>query len=296
VISLRLAARALRLTLARSHADPTPDYDLASEDYDAFFTRVMGRHSRWMLGYVDIRPGDAVIELACGTGFLSTDVARRLDGRGSIRAVDKSAGMLRVAREQLAQFEALDVKLEQGDMLEFLRAQDTASADIVICGWAICYSNPVALLREVSRVLRPGGQVAIIETRADALSAMVEALERLFSSDPSLMKSLIRVALPKNAGALRQWLLKAGLTPTVLREGVQTLPCTTPDAALEWVERSGAAAGFRDAVDQSREHEVRSRLNQELERHVARRGSLALNHSFVIGIGRVPPAVIANAV
>src|SRR4051812_32560502 len=119
MISARLAARALRLTLTRSHADPTPDYDLASDDYDAFFTRVMGRHSRRMLQYVDIRPGNDVLELACGTGFLSMDVARCLGGRGSIRAVDKSAGMLDIARKKLAEFNSLDVHLEQGDMLEF---------------------------------------------------------------------------------------------------------------------------------------------------------------------------------
>jgi ubiquinone/menaquinone biosynthesis C-methylase UbiE len=276
----------LRLALNGSRADPIRDYDIASVDYDAFFSRIMGEHSLAILEQVEIKPGDDVVELACGTGHLTVEVLRRLEGRGSIRAVDKSRGMLDVARQKLADPGGVEVRLEVGDMLNFLEAQPAASANVVICGWAICYSKPVRLLEQVARVLRPGGTVAVIESRADALSAMTHVAERTFAHDPSLMTGLVRMSLPKDASTLRRWFVKAGLVPGATTEGEQVLPCASPEDAIEWVERSGAAAGFRDSFDQSREEDVRRLLHAELVRYGEEHEGLELTHTFVAGIAR----------
>jgi SAM-dependent methyltransferase len=283
-----LALRALRLTVTGSKADPTPDYDVAGPSYDGYFTRVMGGHAAGLLAEMAFGPGDTVVELACGTGHLTEQVARRLDGRGTIRAVDKSPGMLAVAREKLAGYAGLDVELAEGDMTEFLRAQPGGSADAVICGWAICYSRPATLLREVARVLRPGGEVGLIETRKDALGTLRHAFERVVAEDPSMLTAMIQVALPRGTGTVERWFRRAGLTPTRLADGEQQLPCRTPAEAIDWVERSGAGAGFRDSFDFSREDEVRARLAAALERHATAHGGLDLRHTFVIGVARRP--------
>jgi ubiquinone/menaquinone biosynthesis C-methylase UbiE len=285
---VRLAARALRLALTGAHANPTADYDAASTDYDDFFGKVMGEHAAGALAEVPLRPGDAVVELACGTGQLTVEIARRLAGSGSIRAVDASAGMLTVAQEKLTGCADLELTFEHGDMFDFLAAQPSASADAIVCGWAICYGRPVRLLEEAARVLRPGGRIVVIETRADALVEMKRVLEHIFAADPALLTGLIRVSLPKNAGTLGRWFGKAGLIPTVLRDGEQVLPCATADEAVEYVERSGAAAGFRDAVEQSRADEVRQRLRAGLNRHAVEHGGLRLRHTFVVGVGHRP--------
>jgi ubiquinone/menaquinone biosynthesis C-methylase UbiE len=294
--SPRLILRACRLALAGSHADPIPDYDIASTDYDDFFSRVMGVHSLAMLEQVEIEPGDDVIELACGTGHLTVEVLRRLENRGSLRAVDLSPGMLGVAREKVADSGSVDVTLEVGDMLSFLQAQPAASADVVICGWAICYAKPVRLLEQVARVLRPGGTVAVIESRADALSAMTRVAERTFAHDPSLMTGLVRISLPKDGNTIRRWFAKAGLVPGAITEGEQILPCVSPEDAIEWVERSGAAAGFRDSFDQSREDEVRRLLHSELVRYAEEHDGLRLTHTFVAGTARSQQAPVQQRV
>jgi ubiquinone/menaquinone biosynthesis C-methylase UbiE len=287
-----LAVRALRLALARSHADPIPDYDAASPDYDTYFSPVMGVHSIVALDEVEVRPGSDVLELACGTGHLTAQIVSRLRGRGSVQAVDKSPGMLSVARAKvdrlLREDQELRVSLEVGDMSEFLAARPAASADLVVIGWAICYGKPVKLLEQVNRVLRPGGHIVVIETRGDALKVLVDQMEKMLATDPSLLTSLIRVNLPKNAAVVARWFTKAGLTVEVAREGEQVLPARTPEEAWEWVERSGAAAGFKDAVDQNRETEVRALLQRNLERYVAQHGALELRHSFVVVTGVKP--------
>ncbi|BAJ32853.1 MULTISPECIES: class I SAM-dependent methyltransferase [Kitasatospora] len=289
---LGLAARALRLTLSRTNADTTPDYDAASSSYDTYFSPVMGVHSLAALREVTVSPGDDVLELACGTGHLTEEIVRRLEGRGSVRAVDKSPGMLAVAKAKVlpeaTRSPGLEVSLEVGDMEEFLRARPDDSADLVVIGWAICYSKPVRLLEQVKRVLRPGGRIVVIETRGDALKTLIEQLEKVFTADPSLLTGMIRVNLPKDAAAVARWFTKAGLTVDVQRDGQQVLPATTPDTALEWVQRSGAAAGFKDAVDQSREEHALELIRKGLADHVARHGALELRHTFVVVTGTNP--------
>lgn len=281
-----LALRALRLKVGGAVADPTPDYDVASSTYDDYFTRVMGGHSIGLLDELTIRPGDSVIELACGTGHLTAEIARRLEGAGRLQVVDKSPGMLDVARAKVTPTPTLDVRFTVGDMEEFMAGRPTSSVDLVVIGWAICYSDPVKLLGEVRRVLRPGGQVAVIETRSDALRTLRHAFESVVTHDPSMLTALIRVALPRTERTLGRWFLKADLVPSTLRSGAQVLPCHTAADAVEWVERSGAGAGFRDSFDTDRENEIRERLQAALEVHRARHGSLGLIHTFVVGVAR----------
>ncbi|MEI5101462.1 methyltransferase domain-containing protein [Streptomyces sp. PmtG] len=291
---LGLAARALRLAVHRAHADPIADYDAASGDYDTFFSPVMGGHSTAALDEVSPRPGDRVVELACGTGHLTAEIVRRLDGRGSIRAVDKSPGMLAVAKAKVGPLvelaPELGVTLDVDDMDTFIRRQPAASADLVVVGWAICYTKPTRLLAEIERVLRPGGRVLVIETRADAHQALTRGLERVFADDPSLLTGLIRVALPKNAAAVARWFAKAGLTVTGQRDGAQVIPAHTPEAVLEWVQRSGAAAGFKTAVDNGREQLVLDRVRAGLAELLAHDGTLDIQHTFVVVTGAKPGA------
>ncbi|MGA5042052.1 class I SAM-dependent methyltransferase [Streptomyces capoamus] len=287
-----LAARALRLTLSKAHADPTADYDAASSDYDTFFSPVMGRHSTAALDEVPVNPGDTVVELACGTGHLTAEIVRRLDGRGAVFAVDKSLGMLEVARKKVLplveEAPGLLVELSDGDMETFARGIPSGSADLVVVGWAICYAKPPRLLAQIERILRPGGHALVIETRADAHKALTDRLEEVFADDPSLLTSLIRVSLPKSAGVVARWFTKAGLTVDVQREGAQVIPAHTPETVLEWVQRSGAAAGFKTAVDNAREQLVLSRVEEGLADVLRREGRLDIEHTFVVVAGRKP--------
>ncbi len=285
---LGLALHALRLRLAHAEADPTPDYDAASPTYDDYFTRVMGGHSLSLLDDVAIGPGCSVVELACGTGHLTAALAGRLQGRGRLTVVDKSPGMLAVARSKVRPAPGLELSFTEGDMEEFLRGLPAQSADLVVVGWAICYTEPTRLLAEAHRVLRPGGQVAVIETRSDALSTLRHAFEEVVAGDPSMLTALIRVALPRSERVLGRWFTRAGLTTTRLDHGAQPLPCRTAEEAVDWVERSGAGAGFRDSFDLSREQEVKDRLRDALDRRRSRSGELGLTHTFVLGVASRP--------
>ena len=62
-------------------------------------------------------------------------------------------------------------------MISALKDIADESFDLVVCGWAICYVNPVQFLKEMKRVLRVNGKVAIIETRSDSEKALDDILK-----------------------------------------------------------------------------------------------------------------------
>jgi SAM-dependent methyltransferase len=174
-------------------------------------------------------------------------------------------------------------------MLAFIKRQEDASADVVVCAWAVCYSHPARILRQVARILRPGGHVVIIETKADALETLRHALEAVLATDPSMMTRVVHVSLPSGPQVLRRWFDRAGLQPGVLREGAQALPWNTAEQMVTWVERSGAAAGFRNAVKPSRQDEARGLLHTELSNRLTADPALRLRHTFVVGVAQLPP-------
>src|SRR5690349_580936 len=107
---------------------------------------------------VPARPGLAALDIGCGTGFLSLELAAR---GHRVTGVDFAPSMLAIARRKAAQ-QHLDLRLEQADaeQLPF----PPGSFDLVISRhvlWTL--PHPEAALDEWIRVLRPGGRVVVID-------------------------------------------------------------------------------------------------------------------------------------
>jgi demethylmenaquinone methyltransferase/2-methoxy-6-polyprenyl-1,4-benzoquinol methylase len=98
-----------------------------------------------------IRPGDTVVDLACGTG----DLCRELAAQGARPiGVDLSFGMLAAARTS--------APLVQGDALG-LPLRDS-SVDGITCGFALRnFASLPPFFAELARVVRPGGRIALLE-------------------------------------------------------------------------------------------------------------------------------------
>ena len=100
---------------------------------------------------LDLSPGSKVLDLACGTG----DLCRELTKRGYRPVgVDRSAGMLAAQRTA--------APLVRGDALRLPFRSN--SVDGIVCGFALRnFASLKPFLMECSRVLRPGGRVALLE-------------------------------------------------------------------------------------------------------------------------------------
>jgi len=132
-------------------------FDRIAPVYDAMnrvFT--MGLDGRWrrLAAAAVVTPGDRVLDAACGTGDLA--IAAR-DAGGKVTGLDFSERMLERARRKSDQIEWV-----QGDALAL--PFGSASFDAATIGFGIRNVDDLdAGLRELARVLRPGGRLAVLE-------------------------------------------------------------------------------------------------------------------------------------
>ncbi len=119
------------------------------------------------------KPGDNILDLACGTGVVTREVAKHVSEPGSLVGVDHSGEMLAVARS-LAEEVGLVAEWVEADAgaLPF----EDGRFDVAFCQQALqFFPDRPAALRELRRVLRPGGQVACCVQKDLDVNPMLKA-------------------------------------------------------------------------------------------------------------------------
>jgi ubiquinone/menaquinone biosynthesis C-methylase UbiE len=109
-----------------------------------------------MLRMAHLQPGMRVLDVAAGAGDQTLDIAERIGAAGSVTAVDVSPAILRLAQDQArrAHHAQVEVRVADGEALPF----DDASFDAVVCRLGLMFfPHPEQGVREMARVLRPGG-------------------------------------------------------------------------------------------------------------------------------------------
>lgn len=112
----------------------------------------------------ELRPGDNLLEIAPGPGYLAMELARL--GPYRVIGLDISHSFVRIAAENAARA-GIDVDFRQGDAaaLPFAAKQ----FEFVLCRAAFKnFADPLGSLGEMHRVLRPGGTALIVDLRNDA--------------------------------------------------------------------------------------------------------------------------------
>jgi SAM-dependent methyltransferase len=105
---------------------------------------------------LDPRPGERILDLATGTGWTSRAVAR---AGAKVTGADISAELL-AAAAKLAETNGLDIQYEQGDAESLPYSDGSFDAVISTCGIMFA-SRPEAAAKELGRVCRKGGRVAL---------------------------------------------------------------------------------------------------------------------------------------
>lgn len=158
-----------------------PHYDLLNDLLS------LGLHRLWKrqaVHWLRPRPGQRLLDLCCGTGDLALLLAARVRPRGEVLGLDAAAAPLAVARRRGEALPWLPLRWQQGDALATGLADGSRDGAVMAYGLRNL-ADPAAGLRELRRVLRPGGRAAVLDFRhidpaAGGLEALRERFQRLY--------------------------------------------------------------------------------------------------------------------
>jgi SAM-dependent methyltransferase len=241
---------------------PTETFQISLQAAEAYEnTFVPALFGGWAVALVDVAAVSsdaAVLDVACGTGIVARTVADRLDIDGSVVGVDLNDAMLTVARRLRP-----DIEWRQADAAA-LPFSD-ATFDAVLCQSALMFfPDPVVALREMARVVRTSGSVAVQVWGAlddqPAYRLFVDAAAEVAGPDAVDLLSAywtlgdegVRRALFEHSGL--------GVTSTVTRTGTIRFP-----SLEQFVRVEVEATPLIDRVDEDTYGRLRERAVEVLQ-------------------------------
>jgi demethylmenaquinone methyltransferase/2-methoxy-6-polyprenyl-1,4-benzoquinol methylase len=141
-------------------------FDRVAARYDLLNSLMSaGLHHRWRERAADqaeLAPGDSALDVCCGTGDLTFELAKRIAPGGHVVGCDFSEPMLDLARDKAGSRGTDGVRFEWADALNL--PYDAGRFDAVTVGFGVRnFADRDRGLREMARVLRPGGRLVVLE-------------------------------------------------------------------------------------------------------------------------------------
>ena len=143
----------------------------------AYLTPDVTRQRMRTLEALQLKAGEFVLDIGCGSGLLAYDMATLVGEGGRVTGIDNSQDMLTLAERRCADLPQVQLKQSKAEKLP----EGDTSFDAVTCVQVLLYLSDVpTALSEMYRVLKPGGRIAIIETdwRGTVLNSFDDSLTR----------------------------------------------------------------------------------------------------------------------
>jgi ubiquinone/menaquinone biosynthesis C-methylase UbiE len=239
----------------------------APENYQRYFVPLIGGpFAEDLIAETALGPGERVLDVACGTGVVARLAAERVGPSGTVAALDLNPSMLSVARSVPSTGAAISWYETTAESIPL----PDAAFDVVLCQLGLQFvADKSAALREMRRVLAPGGRVLVTTPPPNAFfDVLDQAVSRhvgseagafvrmVFSlNDPAIIDRLFRDAgfadvnvrtyakdlrLPEAREFLWQYVHCTPLTGMLANLDAARIVALERDVVDRWAQRSDA--------------------------------------------------------
>jgi ubiquinone/menaquinone biosynthesis C-methylase UbiE len=224
--------------------DPKSTYDEASRDYEDASRDYWQYISLRTVERLDVRPGERVLDVPCGSGASVVVAAQQVLPGGSVVGIDFAEQMVAISRGKADAAGLDNVQLSVADMTT-LDQSGIEPFDVVVCSLGLFFADDMpGLLRSLSGLLRAGGRIGVAVFGEHVFDPMrqvfVETVAEL-ASDVEVLQPWRRT---EDVSVLRGVFEAAGIADVDIVTDDDQLPLRSPD---DWW-RIIMGSGFRRTV------------------------------------------------
>ncbi len=236
---------------------------------------------------MDIRKGDIVLDVGCGTGRLAFQVSGITGASGKVVGIDPSQHRIQVANEKLKKFSPGNVRFAVGRGESLHLFGDNVFDILYYCAVFHWIDDRQAALGEAFRVLKPGGKIGITSRDGDRTSLRRAAIREMLERYPDEMRELKSDAFSQWVGRaeLETLLTNAGFKNIRFESRTRILYFSSPEDYFAFLKSSsfGQSSGLPDQIRQ----EIALKIADALEKRRTPRG-IEMQTSSLFAIAEKP--------
>lgn len=232
--------------------------ETGAEDFERLAPLLWNPMGNAVAAAADIALADRVLDVYCGSGASTIPAAQSAGPEGVIDALDPSPGLLDLAKAKAEAMNLATIRFDTADVTE--RPADGSYDVVLSCYGLTRFADMAPATAHLSRLLRPGGRIALSTWDAGAHTEFWRILQDSCSEDPSrdpalLEREIANVARLASPEKLGDWLLANGFNTV----GVDSVAIELPlDAQTAWSVVQGTAFRHLLPGDESAVERIRA--------------------------------------
>jgi ubiquinone/menaquinone biosynthesis C-methylase UbiE len=287
---IKLGFQICKLYIQKKNNQKNPitlSYNKISSVYDKKWTDHMNNvsmesFSMELINRIKFPEAGKAIDLTCGTGYVTHLINERF--AGEVVGVDLSDDMLKKANEKYGD----KCQFVCRDALDFLVDQPSESVDIVTCVWGLGFLKPYMVIKEISRILKPGGQLAIIDLSLFSLYEIVISGVSTIAEYPASVIGIMNGNWLPTKGSLTRRMRMSGLQVVCSWNGKHTYYANNEKTAIDFLLSTGSAAGYRYCIDTHYSGIIKQRFGEIFKKSYGTKQGLPITHRFIAAIAKKP--------